>query len=45
VHDGVVGVLPALVAQAGRRTALVLDEPVAIAVAPVIDPAKRRVQR
>ena len=45
VHDRVVGVLPPLVAQASGRAALVLDEPVAVAIAELVDPPQRAVER
>ena len=41
VADRVAGVLPALVQQAPLRSALVLDEAVAVAIAPLVDPAER----
>jgi hypothetical protein len=41
VHDGVVRVLPSLVAQAGGRAALVLDEAIAVTVTELIDPPQR----
>ena len=34
-----------MVAQARRRAALVLDEPVAVAIAPLVDPVERGVER
>ena len=43
VHDGVLRVAPALVAQADARAALVLHEPVAVGVARAVDPRQRRV--
>ena len=42
VHHRIVGVLPALVNETGRRATLVLDEAVTIAVAVPVDPAERR---
>ena len=41
---GVPGVLPSLVLQAAIRRTLVLDEPVAVAIAVVVDPRERGVR-
>jgi hypothetical protein len=45
VNDRVLGVLPAVVAQPRIRTALVLDEPVAVTIARLVDPGQRSVER
>ncbi len=45
MHNRVVRVLPALVLQPAWRAALVLDEPIAVAVPVLVNPSQRAIQR